>query len=67
MIRLNPADGHERVGALCKRVGQEILELTCLVSAACQAGAIVPLDPNLRAAQMGAESSKRLHRRRKVG
>ncbi len=30
-------------------------------------GAIVPLDPNLRAAQMCAKASKRLHRRPKVG
>src|SRR5437899_2441700 len=67
VVGLDPADRHERVGPKRERIRQEILKLACLVPATSQAGAIVPLDPDRRTAQIGAQSFQRLKRSRQVG
>ena len=54
-------------GLLLQRVGHQKLELAGLVAAARQAGAVVALDPQVRAAEMFGQAGQRLQRRGQVG
>src|SRR5439155_1495892 len=65
VVRLDAADGDERVGALRDRVGDEVLELARLVAAEGQAGAhVVALRPQGSAAQVIGQTLERMDGRR---
>jgi hypothetical protein len=66
MVRLRTAGGDDGVGAQRQRVAEQELQLAHLVAAQRQAGAVVALDPELRAAQRFREPRQRLQGRRRV-
>ena len=60
VIRLHGTGSDDRVGALLTGGGHEKLELAGLVAAAAETRAVVPLNPELRAAQRFAQARQRL-------
>src|SRR6185312_15599940 len=60
VIRLHRSVGDDRVGPLGKRIGHQEFELPYFIAASRQTGAIVPLDPELRATESGAQVLQRL-------
>jgi hypothetical protein len=66
MVGLGGALGDDRVGALRTRLGHQVFELAGLVAAGGQAGAVVPLDPELRSAEVLRQVLHRLQWRREM-
>jgi hypothetical protein len=67
VVRLQGADGDQRVRACLQRLADEELELAGLVAAAGKTGQVVALDPDLRAAEGVRQAAKRMDRRRQTG
>ncbi len=66
VVRLVGADGHDGVGAGFECSGHREFQLAGLVAAGCEPGAVVPLDPDLRPAEVLAQPRQVLERRRQV-
>ncbi len=62
VIRLHGALGDDHVGALGERFADQELQLAGLVASACEAGAVIALDPDIRTADLRAQPRHRLER-----
>ncbi len=60
MVRLHGTDGHQRVGTLFERVGDQELELAGLVPTRREAEDVVALHPELGTAEFSAQVGHRL-------
>ena len=67
VVGLHGTMGDQGVGALCQRVADQELELARLVAAGREAGAVVALDVEARAAEPPGEVGHRLERGRQMG
>ena len=66
-VGLHDTARDDRIGALCKRLVQHVVELAQLVAAETKPGGVFTLDPQPRSAEMGRQSLHRLERRRQIG
>ena len=66
VVRLHPARGDQDVGALLDRLAEQELELAGLVAAEREAGRVVALDQDVRAAEPRRQPGQRLERGRQV-
>lgn len=66
-VRLHDAAGDQAVGAGGDRLVEHGIELAQLVAAAAEAGQVLALDPQRGPAEMAAEPTERLERRREAG
>ena len=66
VVGLGRAAGDQGVGPLGQRLGDEKLQFAGLVPARRQPGLVVPLDPQLGAAQMGGQTGQELQRGRQM-
>ena len=67
MVGLGSTGRDDGIGALLHGVSHQVFELACLVAACGKAGAIVPLDPESRAAEQIRQTIHRLQRRVQMG
>ena len=67
VIGLHGADRDDRVGAPLQRLAHRELELACLVPTRCEAGAVIPLDPDFRPAEFCRQARHVFQRRRQMG
>ena len=66
MIGLHRAGRDDRVGPLPERIGQRVLQLASLVTARCEARAVVAFDPDRGTAEAPGKTRQRLERRREM-